>query len=143
MAFPFKTRAIFSVTVAAVAGDTSGAAIEAAAGGKGVMVTRYEPVEGDDTGVKLTDAAVLDAGLATVTPSIVSDPDAVLTTVVRTGVEAAGLLPMPPDYLYHAASAGNLIFPSCEIFVPPGKFLTFLRTTVNAAFVASMGFTEL
>ena len=139
---PTGIRVFFSASRTAAAGDTSGIALEAAAAGSGLIVFRYEVLLAAPVAMKLSNTAFLNGSLDVVTPTIVSDPNATLTTIIRKGRETAGLLPAVPDYFFRMTAQGDALA-GHEVFVPPGKFLTFLRTTVNAPINVTIGFTEL
>ena len=139
---PTGVRVFFSATRTAVAGDTSGIALEAHADGRGLVVFRYEMLASALIAMKLTSVAFLNGSLEIVTPTIISDPNATLTTVIRKGVETAGLLPAVPDYFFRMTVAGDALR-GHEIFVPPGKFLTFMKPAVNSTIRVTIGFTEL
>ena len=139
---PTGIRVFFSAGQGPAAGDTSGIALEAAAAGRGLIVFRFEMPSSTPVAMKLSSAAILDGSLNVVTPTMVSDPNATLTTVIRRGVETAGLLPAVPDYFFRRTTQGESLG-GHELYVPPGKFLTFMRTTVNDLINVTIGFTEL
>ena len=119
-------------------GDTAGFDLQV--GGSGLLLFRLEMLTGDEIRLRLSDATLLDADLVTVTPTIISDPNAVLTSVIRVGSVTDTL--DEPDFIFRANVNGDVLR-GHEIFVPPGKFLTVLRDTIDEAMEISAAFTEL
>ena len=140
---PTGVRVFFSASQALPpVGDTAGLDIQAGASGSGLVVFRIEMISSNGIAARLSDAAVLDGSLVTVTPTIVSDPAATLTTVIRTGVESAGLTFGNPDFRFRANENGDILR-GHDIFIPPGKFLTILKDTIDEVLDISVGLTEL
>ena len=121
-------------------GDTAGFDIQAGATGSGLVLFRLEMLTGDEIRARLSDATLLDADLVTVTPTIISDPAATLTSVIRVGSVTDTL--DEPDFIFRANLSGDILR-GHEIFIPPGKFLTVLRGSIDEAMEISAAFTEL
>ncbi len=135
----------FSVTEAASITDTSGLEIAVPVASRGVLLHRYEPVDGSIVvGFRqhLFGAVLLDTNLAVITPNIVSDPSATRIAIIKTGRIEAGTIPVEPDYFFRAAAMSQFGVPNGGIFIPPGFSLTILAIAVNTAFTASIGYIE-
>ena len=139
---PTGVRAFISGFSNAMAAKTSGISFEADTTGRGLVVFRYEVTAGIVIAFRQSAVPVLDESLTVITPTMISDPAATLTTVIRTGVEGAGLILIPPDYFFRRTVSGDILG-GHEIFVPPGHHLTFMKLVVNTAFNFTVGFTEL
>jgi hypothetical protein len=128
----------------AAAGDTSTVEVQAAAevdGGKGIFITYIAPNAADTAKsycFTIDDASTIDGSIDVLTPTFKFGP-APLTSVVRTGLNLAGVLPgegcfAQQRYPYFVAEH--------PIFVPAGKFFTVRRLTVNADCDVIIGFVE-
>lgn len=147
-AFAQATRpsgAVANVQVAAVAAQTSIAEIEASASGKGIVLIYITYDAPNAYGLTIDSASLITASSATITPTFVFGTTGVLTSTLREGRNAAGLVPVEGAFLLQ--SIGYVDQPDSlsqlPIYVPPGKFVTMRRTTVNTALNVTIGWVEL
>jgi len=126
--------ACVNVQTAGVAARFAGLDLQASAAGKGIYVFQIQATTISTIFGRISSAAVLDADLATITPTMVFGRSA-LTTVIREGTAAA------------AGAEGDLLVINIQqnwptMFVPPGKFLTLWHVTANTAVSSTVCFYE-
>jgi len=109
-------------------------ALPAASGGKGIYIQNIGNSAASTYGATIKSAAVLDANLATITPSFVFGNSA-LTSVIRTGTQPATTT---TAFVITSPSVGSLP----PIYIPPGKFVTVVHNTANQATNITVCFTE-
>ena len=132
---PISSGACVTVTTAAVAARFSGMSLTTASAGRGIYLQTLAMGAGT-IGLRVTTAAVLDADLATITPTAIMGTVGTVATVVREGTAPAGAV--EGDYI----GAGANTFFSASFYVPPGRIVTLLHTTANTAATASVCFSE-
>lgn len=128
--------ACLQVTSAAAAGETSG--IELEAGSKGAFVTWiiHDGSVGNYAHT-ISSATLFDTAI-TVQVSDAAYGQIAVTSIVRRGRDSAGGLPADGDYF----GLRSTPFTVPHLFIPPGKFFTMRRTSVNAQAIASFCFQE-
>lgn len=131
--------AYVNVYMAAAATKYSGASLEAASAGNGFWLTFIAVDDNNEEyALRITDAAVLDENVATVTPTFVYGTVA-LTTVVKEGRSTTAFGEgdfLVAQFVHYSATS------SLPIFVPAGKVLTIQRDTVNTVLDVTLGFME-
>ncbi len=139
---PTGNRVWFSFFQGSIAGRLSGVEIAAVAGGSGVIIFRADIFAGLDLGFMQTDVAVIDVNRTVITPTIISDPGKPLTTVITQGQDSTGSAIALPDYFFRRDNEGDVLNGQ-ELFIPPGKIMTFFNVVVANSITLSMAFTEL
>ncbi len=136
--------AIITVSIAAAAGDTSGAELEVSSSGNGIILHYITVDVAQAYAVTISSTTFFDTSIAVITPTF-KFGRATLTTIVREGIDGAGAVPADGDFFLNGtgSSTGTSFTGSFPVVILPGQFVTVRRTVVNTAADVTFGFVEI